>query len=52
MLEVSVDEGALSFSLDGGPRLHALSGFPPASGLRPWVRSWKHGDTVTMSGWV
>ena len=39
VVEVRIDhaDGALTYRIDDGPQLHALSGFPPATPMRPWA---------------
>ena len=40
------DKGELSFRVDGGARVMALSGFPSGEPMRPWVRM---GDCDVLS---
>ena len=42
------DAGSLAFSVNGGPRLHALSGFPKGAAMRLGVCLRWHGDRVTL----
>ena len=45
---VNHDEGTLSYRIDGGPEMLALSGFPEAAELRPWARLLQPHDRVSF----
>ena len=38
LFEVILDDGALSFRINGGRSMQVISGFPRGAPLRPWVR--------------
>lgn len=42
------DAGTLSFRVDGGPVLPAVSGFPSGAAMRPWARVVDHGDLIRI----
>mmetsp|Transcript_7629 Transcript_7629/g.24308 ORF Transcript_7629/g.24308 Transcript_7629/m.24308 type:complete len:250 (-) Transcript_7629:127-876(-) len=44
-----LNDGNLSFRINGGPSLHALAGFPTTVQMRPWVKLRFDGDEVTLS---
>lgn len=46
------EAGVLAFSVNGGPPLTALTGFPRGAALRPWALLGYPGDAVTISGYI
>ena len=44
-----MNNGTLSFRVNGGPTLHGLSGFPTGVPMRPWAKMRFNGDEITLS---
>ena len=42
------EAGILAYSINGGPALTALSGFPSGAALRPWARAERRGSSIAF----